>query len=65
MFTLYWLDGKREVIKGSTISEAFSSAGLGAGAIRALDFYAEGDDQEYTYDLKKHYWVKKSDGINL
>lgn len=59
MFTLYWLGGKRQIIEGPTISEAFSSVGLGAGAVKALDFYAEGDNQEYTYDLNKHYWVKK------
>lgn len=59
MFTLYWLDGKREVVKGSTISGACSSAGIGAGAIRALDFYIKGDNREYTYDLEKHHWVKK------
>ena len=59
MFTLYWLSGKREVIEGSTISDAFSSAGLGAEAVKALDFYTKGDNQEYTYDLGKHRWIKK------
>lgn len=36
VFTLFWLDGTREA--------AMNNAGYGAGALRALDFYAEGDD---------------------
>lgn len=59
MFTLYWLDGKREIIKGPTFSKACSFVGLGTGAMAALDFYIEGDNQEYTYDIKEHCWIKK------
>lgn len=59
-FTLYWLTGKRETIEGPTIKEAFSSAGLGAGAISALDFYTEGDDTNYIYNKKEHTWQSQS-----
>lgn len=40
-FKLHWLDGKTELIKGNTIASAFTSAGYGAGALRALDWYEE------------------------
>ena len=40
-FRLYWLDGKTEIVEGETIAKAFSNAGYGGGAIRALDYYKE------------------------
>jgi hypothetical protein len=39
-FLLYWRgSGDVELVEGSTIAEAFSNAGYGAGALRALDYY--------------------------
>lgn len=38
-FILHWLDGKVEEVEGNSISDAFTRAGYGAGAIRALDWY--------------------------
>lgn len=46
-YTLYWLHGKRQVIKGSTFAAAFTAAGYGMGAMPALDFYMSGDDNQY------------------
>ena len=40
-FKLYWLDGTTEIIKGRDAVDAFNSAGIGAGALRALDYYEE------------------------
>jgi hypothetical protein len=40
-FKLFWLDGKEEIVKGNSIADAFSKAGYGNGAIRALDYYKE------------------------
>lgn len=54
-FTLYWLHGKREVVEGNTISEAFTLVGYSAGAIRALDFYAQGDNHDYIWDKETKY----------
>lgn len=40
-FVLYWGgDMEPEVIKGESISGAFSAAGYSSGAIGALDYYA-------------------------
>lgn len=38
-FRLYWRDGKTEIVKGKSISDAFNNAGYGSGALRALDYY--------------------------
>ena len=40
-FKLFWLGGRIEIIEGKTIAEAFTLAGYGAGAVRALDYYKE------------------------
>lgn len=58
-FTLYWLDGKRQVLPGEAIEHAFTQAGYGAGAIRAVDFYMEGDNREYEWNKAKHSWDRK------
>lgn len=46
-FVLVWKDGKREKVTGSDISNAFSKAGYGVGAIRALDYYEPVDRKKY------------------
>lgn len=57
VFTVYWLDGKRQLITGDSIADAFTKAGYGNGALAAVDFYANGDDKEYTWDADKRYWA--------
>lgn len=55
-FTLFWLDGKRELVLGPTPAEAMNRAGYGGAAVRALDFFAEGDDSSYQFVKKQ--WIK-------
>jgi hypothetical protein len=57
-YTLYWLDGKREVIEGSGISAAVTHAGYGNGAIQALDFFTEGDNHDYVWNFVTRTWDK-------
>lgn len=40
-FRLHWKDGKTEVVEGNTIADACNKAGIGAGALAALDYYSE------------------------
>lgn len=59
-FTLFWMEGKSEVLEGSTISEAMNKAGYGAGSVAALDFYAQGNlTREYTWRKDLRRWVKR------
>lgn len=61
-WTLYWLTGDRQVIEGPDISTAMSCAGIGAGALSALDFYAEGDkDHGYRWPADDSCWVRKEE----
>jgi len=59
-FTIFWLTGRAEIIKGHSVGNAMSKAGYGAGTIRVIDFYAEGDIRgDYTWDGNKRTWNKK------
>ena len=40
-YKLYWLDGRTEIKEGCDAIEAFNRAGIGRGALRALDYYEE------------------------
>lgn len=57
-YVLYWLDGKKETIRGSTVSEAFNRAGLSKGALGALDFYSLKKNEKYwKWDSEKEKWI--------
>jgi len=55
-FTLYWLDGSKNVVTGSDPAAAMNAAGFGAGSLRALDFYATGDNSDYQFNKDEHSW---------
>lgn len=40
-YILHWHDGTTEEVQGYSIAHAFTSAGYGAGALAALDYYEE------------------------
>lgn len=56
-YTIYWRDGKKSKVEGPTVEQAFTNAGYGAGAVAAIDFYANGDDD--SYEWVDHDWKKK------
>lgn len=47
-FHLFWLGSNKEpeTVKGYDIADAFSKAGYGGGAIRALDYYKDVTDEQ-------------------
>jgi hypothetical protein len=54
--TFFWLDGKREVLQGQTPEASLNAAGYGNGALRALDFWAAGDNQDYLWNPETRSW---------
>lgn len=60
-YTLYWLDGRREIVEGGTLKLAMSRAGYGDGALMALDFYVKGEDHTYVYNEDRKTWVGADD----
>lgn len=57
-FIIYWLDGKFERVEGETISQAFTNAGYGCGAINAIDFYSQGDIVAYKWSEAGREWCR-------
>lgn len=57
-YTLFWLTGETQLVTGNSPAEAMNNAGIGNGALRALDFYEEGDKKEhYTYIDANRGWT--------
>lgn len=40
-YKLHWLDGHTQIIEGYDVVDAFNRAGIGRGALPALDYYEE------------------------
>lgn len=57
-FTLYWRTGDRNVVHGRDVAEAMTLAGYGGGTVRALDFWAHGDNSEYVWVPDERDWKK-------
>lgn len=63
-FTLFWLTGETQIVKGLDISNAMNNAGIGNGALRALDFYSSGDKRnEYVWNKSNRGWDKIKEDI--
>lgn len=59
-FTLYWRTGDRQVVEGcgDTPADACNRAGIGGGAIGALDFWARGENTEYEWNAQEREWAR-------
>ena len=55
-WTVFWRNGERDVYEGDDIQDAFRRAGVGAGALSAVDFYTKGNNNEYEWDSEKRNW---------
>ena len=62
LFTFYWRTGDREVFPGRDPAEALNKAGYSGGAVGALDFYANGDNNEYVWNSETRDWDKIKEG---
>jgi hypothetical protein len=61
-FTIFWLTGERDVFEGDTPAHAMMLAGYGSGSTKAIDFYAEGDNNDYIWNKGERCWdsIKKT-----
>lgn len=57
-FTVYWRTGERQEIQGQTQAQAMSLAGYSSGAIAAVDFICEGNNEEYEWNGTTREWHK-------
>lgn len=56
-FTIYWRHGTKSFIKGIDIADASKKAGIGAGAVPAIDWYKKGLSNTHKYDYKQKKWL--------
>jgi hypothetical protein len=56
LYTIYWKNGKREVVAGPNVVEALLNAGYSATVLRMLAFYLPGDNKGYLWNEKFQYW---------
>jgi len=65
-FSLYWLTGKKERVTGYDIADAMTRAGYSSGALRGLDFYAPGNNENYIWNGKiiRSYGRGAADALN-
>lgn len=59
-YTLFWLTGETQIVKGINPSDAMNNAGIGNGALRAMDFWHPGDVRDhYIWDKENRTWKSK------
>jgi len=45
-YRIFWIDGTDTLIYGNDIASAFTKAGFGAGAVKAIDYYKEVENKK-------------------
>jgi hypothetical protein len=56
-YTIFLLHGGKLEIEGNDAVSAFNNAGIGRGALKAIDFYAEEEDaKKYEWNPKTKNW---------
>jgi len=65
-FTVYWKDGTKEFFEGPSASKALTAAGYSNGAVSAVDFIVEGEDNSYVWvsNNESKNWTKKGKTMN-
>lgn len=57
-YTFYWLTGDKEILCGDDPADAMNKSGYGGGSVRALDFYATGENNNYVWDSVNRSWER-------
>ena len=55
-FTLYWKDGRYDVVKGANAVDALMKAGYSVKDIRNLDFLTRGCQKEFEWKNETGRW---------
>lgn len=59
-YTLFWLTGDTQLVKGPDIASAMNNVGIGHGALAALDFHEKGDVRgDYVWSKEDREWKDK------
>lgn len=55
-YRLYWKGGDTELVNGTSIANACNNAGIGRGALPALDCHTEGKEEKYKWNKTTKKW---------
>ncbi len=55
-YTLYWKNGKREVLKGTDVVHALRETGYQAKDLRDLSFFTPGDNKDFKWIESNRSW---------
>jgi hypothetical protein len=55
-YTVYWKDGRREVVKGWNVADALLNAGYEVRSSRLVAFYFMGANHDYKWDQHTSRW---------
>jgi len=55
-YSIYWRNGKREIVTGTSITDACRNAGIGAGALEAMDFFMPGSKDTHKWNKETREW---------
>lgn len=60
-FTVFWVDGKREVLQGYDVIDSLARSGHNdvSRMIWALEFIVNGDSQKYAWNAEKQEWIER------
>ena len=61
-FTIYWRDGRKEIIKGINLDVALINSGYTTKSLGIFDFCVNGECNNYVY--KNLEWVLKTNNQN-
>jgi hypothetical protein len=60
-WTLFWKNGKREVIHGTDLDDALTNNGHTMESVKNTQFYTQGRCKSYEYDEETKEWIHKSE----
>jgi hypothetical protein len=58
-YTIYWRMNDKTVITGTSFANAMNNAGYGAGTVSAIDFYEDGENDDYVWNQTTRNWDRK------
>lgn len=58
VYTFYWKDGHRSIIRADAVETAFGRLGFSSGALAAVDFYVQ-NSNDRRWDTEQCKWVQR------
>lgn len=60
IYTIYWLDGEKEYVKGTDVGDAMNRAGNSDRSVHQIFAAVAGHDESYIWHSATKQWIKKT-----